>query len=151
MTITEAIEFFKNNLNSATNKRDIRTYEHFITTLSGLKNKDYSEENLSAIEEYLDNLELKTPEENHRKYFHKKHNKFLSFLKEKFSLVPEGHFTALGMSLGMCFGLALGTAFGSTGTSIGLLFGMIIGLLFGQSKDKEAEKNDRVLKKDLKE
>ena len=70
---------------------------------------------------------------------------FKAYLKEEFSLISEGYYTAIGMSLGMCFGVAIGTVFGVSGNSIGFALGMLIGLAIGRNMDIEAEKQNRVL------
>lgn len=146
MNISEAIDFFNLLLKDAKSKRETRAYKRFVSTLTNLKRKDFSTEQILRIEENLHELNLNLPSENKGKYYRKKHNEFLKFLKDKFSLISEGHYTAIGMSLGMCFGVALGTSFNSTGTSMGLVIGMFIGLAIGRWKDQEAEKNNKVLK-----
>lgn len=146
MTIIEASNFFEELLKEAKNKREIRVYKSFSAILSNLKGRDLTEEELLSIENELKTLDLKLNLENKRKYFSKKLSAFKAYLKEEFSLITEGYYTAIGMSLGMCFGVAIGTSFGAPGTSIGIAFGMLIGLAIGRTKDMEAEKQNRVLK-----
>jgi hypothetical protein len=146
MNISKAIDLFNLLLKDAKSKRETRAYKRFYSTLSSLKSKEFSTEQILKIEANLQELNLSLPSENKGKYYRKKHNEFLKFLKDKFSLTPEGHYTAIGMSLGMCFGLALGSVFNSSGTSMGLAIGMFIGLIIGRLKDQEAEKNNKVLK-----
>ena len=145
MTIIEASNFFKGLLKEAKSKREIRVYKSFNTILSNLKSRDLTEDELLSIEKELNTLKIKANPVNKRKYFSKKLSAFKAYLKEEFSLIPEGYYTAIGMSLGMCFGVAIGTSFGASSTSIGLAMGMLIGLAIGRIKDMEAEKQNRVL------
>ena len=146
MTIIEASEFFKRLLKETSNKREIRVYKSFIGILSNLKSRDLSDDELLTIQNEIETLNFKSSPENKRKFYSKKLNVFKTFLKEEFSLISEGYYTALGMSLGMCLGLAIGTSLGASGTSTGLVIGLLIGLAIGRTKDMEAEKQNRVLK-----
>ena len=141
MTITETSQFFEKLLKQTNRKREIRVYKGYITILTNLKNRDLSKGQISLIED-----ELKSNAKNKRRYYSKKLQILKQFLKDKFSLISEGYYTAIGMSLGMCFGVAIGTTFGASGNSIGLALGMFIGLVIGRYKDMEAEKENRVLK-----
>lgn len=146
MNIIEASSFFEKLLKQTESKREIKIYSNFIAILSNLKNRDLSNDELLSIENEIEALNLNSNPENKRKYFGKKLNDFKAYLKKEFSLISEGYYTAIGMSLGMCFGVAIGTSFGTSNISIGLVIGMLIGLVIGRSKDKEAEKQNRVLK-----
>jgi len=145
MTIIEATEFFKRLLKETTGKRELKVFKNFIEILSSLKSLDLSNDDLLLIQNEIEALNLKAYHENKRKHFSKKLNLFEKYLKEKFSLVPKGYYTAIGMSLGMCFGVAIGPVFGASGTSFGLAIGMLIGLAIGRTKDMEAEKQNRAL------
>ena len=146
MTITETSQFFEKLLKQTDRKREIRVYKGYITILTNLKNRDLSKGQISLIEDELKSFQLKSNAKNKRRYYSKKLQILKQFLKDKFSLISEGYYTAIGMSLGMCFGVAIGTTFGASGNSIGLALGMFIGLVIGRYKDMEAEKENRVLK-----
>jgi hypothetical protein len=146
MTITETAEFFEKLLKQTDRKREIRVYKSFITILTNLKSRKLSEGQVSLIENKIKIFALKSNPKNKRRYYSKQLNVFKDFLKEEFSLISEGYYTAIGMSLGMCFGVAIGTSFGASGNSIGLATGMLIGIVIGRHKDMEAEKEGRVLK-----
>ncbi|KGL59757.1 hypothetical protein SAMN04487762_2233 [Polaribacter sp. Hel1_33_78] len=146
MTITETSQFFEKLLKQTDRKREIRVYKGYITILTNLKNRDLSKGQISLIEDELKSFKLKSNAKNKRRYYSKKLQILKQFLKDKFSLISEGYYTAIGMSLGMCFGVAIGTTFGASGNSIGLALGMFIGLVIGRYKDMEAEKENRVLK-----
>lgn len=146
MTITETLKFFKSLLKEAKSKREIRVYKRFINILSSLEYRDFLDDELLAIQNEIEKLNLKSNPENKRKHYSRKLNVFKTYLKSEFSLISEGYYTAIGMSLGMCFGLAMGPSFGISGTSMCLVLGMLIGLAIGRVKDMEAEKQNRVLK-----
>ena len=146
MTIIEASDFFKELLKETDNKGEVKIYNNFIGILLNLESRDLSGNELLTVQNKIETLDLKSNPENKRKYFSKRLKTFKGFLKDEFSLIPEGYYTAIGMSLGMCFGVAIGTSFGVSGTSIGLSLGMLIGLAIGRTKDLEAEKQNLVLK-----
>lgn len=146
MTIIETIVFFERLLKSTDKKRETRVYNSFIGILSNLESRDLPDNELLMIHDKLETLNLKSNPENKRKYYGKKLSVFKAYLKEEFSLISEGYYTAIGMSLGMCFGLAIGPSLGVSGTSMCLVLGMLIGLAIGRAKDIEAEKQNRILK-----
>lgn len=146
MNIQNTTDFFKNELKKVTNKREIKVYKSFISILTSIENKDFTEDQLSIIEKGIKSLDLKSNPTHKRKFYSKKLSIFKQFLKNEFSLISEGYYTAIGMSLGMSFGVALGTSFGVTGNSLGLVIGMAIGLAIGRHKDQEAEAQNKVLK-----
>lgn len=87
------------------------------------------------------------------------YHKYESFLKSTFSFVPEGYYTAMGISLGLSFGAGLGTVFGTllhnilkwengiaVGVAIGPGIGMTFGLAYGKMKEQQAQKEGRILK-----
>jgi hypothetical protein len=69
-------------------------------------------------------------------------NEFKKYLKDKFSLISKGYYTAIGISLGVAFGAAFGSIYG---LGNGLTLGMLIGLVIGAILDSEAKKQNRVL------
>ncbi len=149
MTIKETAGFFKTLSNETDSKRERKIYKNFISILSCLESKELTVEQLSLIEDKIDTLNLSSKPTNKRKYFGKQLTIFKQYLKDEFSLISEGYYTAIGMSLGMCFGVAIGSGFSALGTSIGLSLGMLIGIVIGRYKDTEAEKENRVLKNSI--
>lgn len=147
MNINEASDFFESQLNRVDKKSEIKIYKTFIGILSDLKKRDLTKEELQSIEEELDTLELKSNPENRKKYFKQKLAAFQEYLKDKLSLISEGYYTAIGMSLGVAFGAAFGAQYDM---SMGVSFGMLFGLIIGSYMDSEAEKQNRVLKINLK-
>jgi F0F1-type ATP synthase assembly protein I len=154
MSIIDATEFLKKLLKETDNKRETKVYKAFIEILDNLKNRDLTEDQLLLIEDEIKILNLISNPENKKRYFSKRLVVFKQFLKDEFSLISEGYYTAIGISLGMCFGMAIGTSIGVVGSSVGLalgstlgmIIGLIVGLVIGRNKDTEAEKNNRVLK-----
>lgn len=150
MNTNEAIAFFKSLLIKTNKKSEKRAYESFIAILSDLKDKNLTNEELHSIETELDKLKLIMDTETEKKYLSKKLANFKKYLKDEFSLVSQGYYTAIGMSLGMCFGVAIGSSIGgSSGTALGVTFGMLIGLLIGKTKDDETKKQNRTLRTKL--
>jgi TPP-dependent 2-oxoacid decarboxylase len=150
MTISKTTEFFKERLTKTNKKSEKRVYESFIAIISDLKDKNLTNEELHSIETELDKLKSIMDTETEKKYLSKKLAKFKKYLKDEFSLVSQGYYTAIGMSLGMCFGVAIGSSIGgSSGTALGVTFGMLIGLLIGKTKDDEMKKQNRTLRTKL--
>ena len=147
MTINATNDFFKNLITETQEKSEIRVYHKFIAILTDLENKALTDEQLLSIEKELDTLNLNVSSENRKKHFKEKLNLFIKYLKEKFSLISEGYYTAIGISLGMSFGVAFGAAFNNV--SYGLIFGMLIGLIVGAAMDSKAKKEGKVLKTNL--
>ncbi|EAR01245.1 hypothetical protein [Maribacter sp. HTCC2170] len=145
MNIKNAIEIIEKLVTQTNNKRELKVYKKFIAILDNLKNRELSAAQVLEIEDELKTLDLSSNPENKRRYYYKKLSTFKQFLKDEFSFVSKGYYTAIGMSVGMCLGLAFGTSFGASGTSSGLVIGMAVGMVIGRLKDQEAEKQNRVL------
>ena len=151
MKLTEALIYLESLLNDSTKKSEIRIYKQFITITKDLLHRNFSSEELITIESELDNLQLDADVKNRKKHIRKVLNAFKIFLKEKFSLVTEGYYTAIGIGLGMSFGVAIGTAIDrSTGTAMGISIGMIVGMAIGRNLDLKAKKENRVIKTKIK-
>ncbi len=151
MSISKTVNYLRNLITGTQKKADIRLYEKYIALLSDLENKDLSEEQLSSIEETLNELKLDADTENRKKYLQKQFEKFSGYLKKEFSFITEGYYTTMGVAFGLLFGTAFGTIFGSLferslGISLGASFGLIIGVVVGKYLDTEAEKQNRVLR-----
>lgn len=152
MTIDRTINFFKNSLRQTEKKSEIKIYNEYIIILSNLKDRNLTSEGVNSIEEKLKHLQLTSNPANTKKYFKKQLEIFKKYLREEFSLVTKGYYASMGLSLGMVFGMAIGTSvFGAgSGVTTGMMFGMLIGLIIGRYKDSEAEKENRVLRTNLK-
>ena len=143
MNINEAADFFENLIIRVDKKAEIKVYKTFIDILSNLKNRDLTKEELQSIEKELDILALTANPKNRKKYFKQKLAEFQAYLKDKFSLITEGYYTAIGMSLGITLGVVFDAQFEM---NMALSFGMFFGLIIGRYMDSEAEKQNRVLK-----
>jgi hypothetical protein len=153
MRITEAIKIFETLISRTDKKRDLKIYQSFITILTELKSRNFTQDQQQLIEKELEGFDLNRSEQYQRKYFKKNLERFKGHLKEVFALIPEGHYASLGIGIGMTFGVCLGISFGSVlglpdggsgGSSLGMLAGMFIGLLIGRAKDAEAKKQGNV-------
>jgi hypothetical protein len=147
MKIKETLDFFLNLKNDSVEKSEIKVYDKYIGILSDLKYRDLTETQISLIESELKTLNLKTETENNKKYFTKKLTEFEIFLKDKLSLISDGHYMSYGMVFGMLAGVLLQFYVGI----YSLLGGMIIGMIIGGIMDSEARKQGRVLKTKLTE
>ncbi len=148
MNIKEAREFFKNLVNESSQRREIKIYNKFIGVLTGIENREFSIHQIEMIEKELTILNLKQPTKNRKKYFRKKLSEFVQYLESEYSIILEGHYADLGLKIGLVFGVALGIAIfrDSGGSSTGMCFGMFIGYFIGKYMDKEAVKQNQVLK-----
>jgi len=150
MTLQEAYNFFESLKNETTKKYEIKVYKKFLYTLTELKNREFSKDEIQSIETELDSLNLESNPENRKKYFKKALSKFEKYLKDTFSLTSKGYYTNLYGGLGLSFGLLFGVVFLSSwerslGISMGLIFGMLIGSTIGRSMDAKAISEGRVL------
>ncbi|NQX96498.1 MAG: hypothetical protein HRT73_01285 [Flavobacteriales bacterium] len=148
MTIKETRGFLKNLINESTKSREIKIYNKFIGVLTGIENRDFSTYQIELIEKELTILNLKQPTKNRKKYIRKKLSEFVEYLESEYSIILEGHYTDLGLKMGLIFGMALGAAIfrDGGGSSTGMCFGIFIGYIIGKYMDKEAAKQNQVLK-----
>jgi hypothetical protein len=142
MKIKETLNFFLNLKNDSVEKSEIKVYDKYIGILSDLKNRDLTQNQIQSIESELEVLNLNIESDNRKKYFTKKLTEFEKFLKDKLSLIPEGHYMSYGMIFGMLAGALLQFYIGI----YSLIAGMLIGMVIGAIMDSEARKQGRVLK-----
>lgn len=145
MKINETLDYVVELRNKNDKKYDKCIYDKFIGILSNLKNRDLTNNQLESIETKLDTLNLNIETENKKKYLGSKLEEFIKFLKDKLSLISEGHYTGYGTSFGMLIGVLLKFRVGV----YSLLGGMVIGMVIGGIMDSEARKHRRVLKTKL--
>ena len=151
MTIFEAINIIENIATQSTNKSEIKIYKRFNYVLSGLNSREFSKEEIISIEEKLDNLKLDSNPANRKIYFRKALRKFEKYLRDKFSLVPKGHYISLGTGLGLTFGIVFSIIFlpnmdRTMAISLGVIAGMIIGhVIIGRYMEYKAAKDGRIL------
>jgi hypothetical protein len=142
MKIKETLNFFLNLKNDTVEKSEIKVYDKYIRILSDLKNRDLTQNQIQSIESELEVLNLNIESNNRKKHFTKKLTEFEKFLKDKLSLIPEGHY----MSYGMIFGILAGALLQFYVGIYSLIAGMLIGMVIGAIMDSEARKQGRVLK-----
>jgi uncharacterized membrane protein len=142
MNINETLNFFVNFKKNSNDKSEIKIYDKYIGILSDLKERDLTEKQIKDIESELSNLDLESENHNRKKYYNKKLSEFEKFLKNRLSLILDGHYTFIGMIFGMMIG-CLATFFIGIFSMVG---GMIIGIIIGGIMDSEAKKQGRVLK-----
>ena len=154
MSINDTSELLNILLSQTDKKTEKKVYNGFIRTLSSLKKKDLTENQLQLIQEKLSSLNLKIKTENNKKYYKQKLSEFKIFLKKEFLFTTEKYYTELGMIYGMIFGTGIGLSIGTAinpvlGTSIGLSVGtgvgMVLGMVYGARKDADAKRQGRVI------
>ena len=150
MTLQEAYNFFESLKNETTKKYEIKVYKKFLYTLTELKNREFSKDEIQSLETELDSLNLKSNPENRKKYFKKALSKFEKYLKDTFSLTSKGYYTNMGIGLGTSYGILFGVVVlasfeRSLGISLGMIIGMLIGLTIGRNMDSKAIAEGRVL------
>tara|TARA_Y100000385_G_C12991216_1_gene592890 strand:- start:219 stop:671 length:453 start_codon:yes stop_codon:yes gene_type:complete len=150
MTLLEAYNLFESLKTETTKKSEIKVYEKFLHILSGLKIREFSENETQSIETELDSFNLSSIPENRKKYFKKALSKFEKYLRDTFSLTTKRYYTELGIVLGASFGILFGVVFLSSwersmGISLGLIIGSGIGGAIGRSMDAKAKSAGRVI------
>ena len=106
--IKGSLIFLKRQLSKTNEKSEIQTFKKFISILTNLKEKDLTQEQLTAIENYIQYLELEKIPSYSNEIFKKKLNKFKKFLKTKMRFVPNNYYTTLGTSFTISFAIAFG-------------------------------------------
>ncbi|MEQ8684804.1 MAG: hypothetical protein RIE86_05915 [Imperialibacter sp.] len=151
MKIAEAIDLLKAEEVQTEKKSEIKVLQNMIGILLDLQHRQLSAEDLATVESELDVMELNAYQENRKRHLRKKLAKFQQFLKDKFSLIAKGHYTALGIAFGVAFGGMFGMMIDKTlGSSLGISFGITFGLVVGRYLDAQAEAQDRVLNVEFK-
>jgi hypothetical protein len=150
MTLQEAHNFFESLATETTKKSEIKVYNKFMYVISELNTRNFTKEEIQAIETELETFDLKSNRKNNIKFFKKTLRKFENFLKDSFSLTLKGYYTKLGLGLGSSFGILFGVIFlasfdRSLGISIGLIIGMLLGLAIGKSLDTKAISKNKAL------
>ena len=150
MKINKAYQQITELLPTTKRNSEVKLVQSLLDILDSLKAKNLSTEQQQSIEDALEQL---LPQESGKISFRqlkrgKKH--FMSFLKERLSLVPSKHYLELGTAFGMAFGAALGTLLQdtlsqSTSIAIGVAVGAAIGMIWGSAKDREAVQRNGVL------
>ena len=130
-------------------------YEQLLGVLNDLRGRDLSLEQLQSIEEAIDQLPMQGGSSKELK---RSSQQFVKFVSKTLSLIPEGHYIALGLASGVALGAAFGPVLqrtagmglGTSGTGLGVGIGLIVGMIIGSYLDVEAAKKNRVLKTSMK-
>ncbi|MCM4153952.1 hypothetical protein DHD05_20375 [Arenibacter sp. N53] len=150
MTLLETYNFFESLKTETTKKSEIKVYEKFLHILSGLKIREFSENEIQSIEMELDRLNLKSNPKNRKKYFKKALSSFEKYLEDTFSLTSKGYYSERAIGFGILFGVVAGVIFGerfdkSLGLSLGISIGMLIGAFVGRYMDAQAKASGNLL------
>ena len=82
MTLLNAINFFESLKTETTKKSEIKVYNQFIELLKKLENREFTTDEIYAIEKELERLNLKSIPNNRKKFFQKALRKFKTYLKD---------------------------------------------------------------------
>ena len=150
MTLDKASEILETLVSEPTKKSENTVYKKFLYILNELKLREFSKDEIEAIESTLEDLNLEVNPENRKKHFKKSLSKFENYLRIAFSLTSKGYYTNRCAALGLTFGLLFGVAILSNlerylSISLGLIGGMVVGSVIGRKKDEEAKANGKVL------
>ena len=150
MTVQEAYNFFESSRIQASKESEIKIYKQFLQILAKLQIRDFSKDEIQALEIELDSLDLGTSRANNKKHYAKILREFEEYLKDRHSLTSEGYYSKVGLSMGSLFGVVVGILIGerterSMGLAMGIGFGMLIGMLIGRHMDARATTEGKVL------
>jgi hypothetical protein len=151
MKIDKAIEVLAEIENSSASKRTLKSLKEFKQLLNGLLAKNLPLQSVTSIEEKLDSMPLGENDRIKKSTWAKEVASFVKFLSDEFNIIPEGHYTSLGLALGAGLGSSVGTVFGVVSDNIGLsismgiCFGLVFGITIGKYLDDKALKEDRVI------
>ncbi|MCU0787680.1 MAG: hypothetical protein MUC91_05740 [Verrucomicrobia bacterium] len=151
MKIQHARKTIEDLLAESHQKSERKVYAQLLAVLGDLSRRDLSLEQLEPVEAALDRLFLET---RGVKELKRSSRQFMKSVRTSLSLVPEGHYTALGLAFGVAVGASLGSALhgftgismGTSATGLGVGIGLIAGYLIGLYLDVEAAKQNRVLR-----
>ncbi|MUH36203.1 hypothetical protein D9O36_10150 [Zobellia amurskyensis] len=148
MTLKNALNLFESLKSETTDKSETKVYEKFIYDLTALQHREFSNDEIQALEMELDHLN--SHPDNRKKFFKKELSKFETYLKDTFSLTSKGYYTNLSVSLGMLFGVVFGVLIDerfekSLGISFGICMGLFIGAYIGRRRDAQAKAAGNIL------
>ena len=108
MKIHQASKLIEDLFDQSENKSEKKNFKKLLGILTHLEGRDLTEEQLRSIEEKIDELKLREHPQITARDLKRKSARFQEFLRGKLSLIPEGYYTALGMSFGVALGVSLG-------------------------------------------
>tara|TARA_R110001632_G_scaffold158479_1_gene276537 strand:+ start:90 stop:584 length:495 start_codon:yes stop_codon:yes gene_type:complete len=158
-TLQETIDYLNSLMEATHVKKELRTYQSFISLLKDLQSKKLTKMDQEKIEKQLSELKLTSDSTNKYKQIKKAKRIFTAFLQKTFAFITKDYYTgmymSIGLSIGMSLGMGIGVAFGMPkglvfGMMIGMTIGMCFGLLFGNMQDAIAEREGRTLKMNCK-
>ena len=150
MTIKNAINLFNCLVSETTKKSEIKVYRDFIEILTNVEKRNLTESEVESLETELDALELNSTTTNTKRHFKKALQQFKKYLKETFSLITKGYYTALGITFGASIGLLFGVIFLSSpersfGISLGISVGTLIGIIIASYMESQAKASGNLI------
>ena len=124
---------------------------NFQNLLSELRERELTEEVMTAINKHIVHLNGITSQNILIKELGKRQSNILTLLEKKLKIVPKGYYRNMWMAVGMsAFGVSLGVSFGvaldnMAFLAIGIPIGMGIGIAVGTAMDAKAQKEGNQL------
>lgn len=109
MKIDEAIERLDRSASISRNNRSVRIKQKFSLILQEIKYKELSQEQVLKVEKELDKIfeSLDLEGKNADLELKKMLKNLLNYLRQNFSLVPEGYCSMYGLKVGLSAGLII--------------------------------------------
>ncbi len=150
MTIKNAINLFNRLASETTKKSEIKVYRDFIGILTNVEKANLTESEVQSLETELGAFELNSTTTNKKRHFKKALQQLKKYLKETFSLITKGHYTALGITFGASVGLLFGIIFLSSlqrsfGVSLGISVGALIGIIIASYLESKAKASENLI------
>ncbi|WP_196895186.1 helix-turn-helix domain-containing protein [Aureivirga marina] len=123
-SIQNTIILLKQLLSKTTDKKEIKIFKNFINLLNSLQEKELTKEQETAIESYLNYLELDKIPSFSNELYKKKLSQFKKYLKTKLKFIPTNFYLRIGLSFSISYIVAFIITKGLdfTFVAIGLIF-----------------------------
>ncbi|WP_196885459.1 helix-turn-helix domain-containing protein [Aureivirga sp. CE67] len=141
-SITNTILFLKQQLSKTMDKKEIKIFQNFIHILKALQEKELSDEEETAIESYLNYLELDKIPSFSNELYKKKLSQFKKYLKTKLKFIPKNFYLKIGLSFSVSYIIAFIITKGLDFTFVGI---GIIFLVFCLIMEYKTAKNGKDL------
>ena len=151
MKIEEAILILEKPVHRIGDGKEVKVKQRFSNILNELKTKDLSPSQKARLGKELNCIfsEIDAGTEINEQQLRKGLKRFLKFLRNEFSLIPEGYYAGYGMAFGIISGLFLLSFLilytESPWKFYAPLLGAMLGMLLGTLKDAQIRKQGKTL------
>lgn len=142
--IKSTIIYLKKQLSKTSDKSEIKTFNAFIKILTGLREKNLSEEHREVTESFIQYLELEKIPSFNKLAFQQKLVELKKFLKTRLGLIPNNFYTTWTLGFGGSFALAFSVQSGiDPYLKIGVISMALLSLLLGILMDLKMKRKER--------